>query len=101
MSSATDRTSVAPSPVEAGPGIPLLPFGLSLSTFLAVTFVLCTVADVVPWLQDVHVLKVLYPDIDWVRPEMIAIGTIWAFLTGWYVALGFGSLYNFFVARTR
>ena len=83
------------------PVIALIPLGLSLSTFLAVSFLLCAVADVIPWLQDFHLLKALYPDIDWARPEMIGVGVVWAFLTGWYVALGFGSLYNFFSARAR
>ena len=32
---------------------------------------------------------------------MIGAGTVWAFLSGWYVALAFGSLYNYFAARAR
>ena len=101
MSSTFDRVRAAPSHLDVRPGIPLVPLGLSLSIFLAVSFALCAVADVIPWLQDFHFLKALYPDIDWARPEMIAVGVVWAFLSGWYVALGFGSLYNFFVARSR
>ncbi len=101
MSSIVDRAPSAHAPSGARPGIPLVPFGLSLSIFLAVSFLLCAVADVIPWLKDFHFLKALYPDIDWARPEMIAVGVVWAFLSGWYVALGFGSLYNFFVARAR
>ena len=55
----------------------------------------------IPWLQDFHLLKALYPDVDWARPEMIGAGAVWAFLSGWYVALAFGSLFNFFAARAR
>lgn len=87
--------------VGAGPAIRLVPLGLSLSIFFAVSFLLCAVADVIPWLQDFHLLKALYPDVDWARPEMIGAGAVWAFLSGWYVALAFGSLFNFFAARAR
>ena len=88
---------------EAGarPAIRLVPLGLSLSIFFAISFLLCAVADVIPWLQDFHFLKAFYPDIDWARPEMIGAGAVWAFLSGWYVALAFGSLYNYFAARAR
>jgi hypothetical protein len=101
MSSIVDRAAPAHAHPGTRPGIPLVPLGLSLSIFFAVSFLLCAVADVIPWLQDFHFLKALYPDIDWARPEMIAVGVVWAFLSGWYVALGFGSLYNFFLARAR
>lgn len=101
MSTTVDSTQSTHTHPGARPGIQLVPFGLSLSIFLAVSFALCAVADAIPWLQDFHFLKALYPDIDWARPEMISVGVVWAFLSGWYVALGFGSLYNFFVARAR
>jgi hypothetical protein len=97
MSSTVDRVPVA----HARPAIAIVPLGFSLSIFLAVSFVLCAVGDVIPWLQDFHFLKALYPDVDWTRPEMIGAGAIWAFLTGWYIAVFLGSLYNFFVGRAR
>ena len=100
MSSTVDRVPREHT-AKAPPAIALVPFGLSLSIFLAITFLLCAVADVIPWLQDFHFLKALYPDVDWTSPAMIAGGAVWAFLTGWYVALVFGSLYNFFAARQR
>jgi uncharacterized sodium:solute symporter family permease YidK len=89
------------TPAGPRPAIALIPFGLSLSIFLAIAFLLCSVAEILPWLQDFHFLKALYPDIDWTRPEMVVAGVVWAFLTGWFIALGFGSLYNFFSARFR
>lgn len=99
--STLDRDRAAQGHIDTRPRIPLGPFGLSMSIFLAISFLLCSVADVIPWFQDVHLLKALYPDMDWSRPEMIAVGMVWASLSGWYVAVGFGSLYNFFVARVR
>ena len=99
--STIDKYPLGRQDVGARPAIPLIALGLSLSIFFAVSFLLCAVADVIPWLQDFHFLKALYPDVDWARPEMIGAGAVWAFLSGWYVALAFGSLYNFFAARGR
>ena len=90
-----------PAHAKSRPAIALVPFGFALSIFLAVSFLLCAVADVIPWFQDFHFLKALYPYVDWANPTMIAVGAIWAFLSGWYVALVFGSLYNFFAGRAR
>ena len=101
MSSTIEHMRVDRPHEKARPAVALMPLGLSLSIFLAISFLLCAVADLVPWLQDFHLLKALYPDIDWAKPEMIGVGVVWAFLTGWWVALGFGSLYNFFAARAR
>ena len=101
MSSIDKSIPLGRAHLVAGPAIRLVPLGLSLSIFFAVSFLLCAVADVIPWLQDFHFLKALYPDVDWARPEMIAAGAVWAFLSGWYVALAFGSLYNYFAARAR
>ena len=98
MSSTIDRIPAGRVHTKAPPAIAIVPLGLSLSIFLAVSFLLCTVADVIPWLQDFHFLKALYPDIDWASPVMMVAGTVWAFLSGWYVAVLFGSLYNFFAA---
>lgn len=80
-------------------GVPIVPLGLALSIFCALTFVLCAVAALIPGLRDIHILQALYPAFDWTRPELIAIGAIGAFACGWYIALVAGGLYNFFAAR--
>lgn len=80
-------------------GIRLVPFGLSLSIFLAVTFALCAIGELIPGLQSIHILSVLYPNVDWTQPGLLLAGVVWAFVTGWYVALAFGSLYNLFNGR--
>ncbi|MDP1630231.1 MAG: hypothetical protein Q8L66_02290 [Caulobacter sp.] len=76
--------------------IRLIPFGLSLSIFLAITFALCAIGELIPGLEGIHFLSVLSPDIDWTQPRLLLAGVAWAFMTGWYVALVFGSLYNLF-----
>ena len=71
---------------------------LSLSLFLALSFVLCVLLGlVVPdfgiptWLQ-------FLPGFTWLTwPSFL--GLIESFAYGWYVALIFGPLFNFFAAR--
>lgn len=80
-------------------GIRLVPLGLSLSTFLAITFVLCVIGDLIPVLRGIHLLSAIYPDANWTRPELLITGTIWSFAAGWYITLVFGTLYNLFSGR--
>jgi len=101
MSSTSDRGQSERTHAKAPPAIALVPLGLSLSIFLAISFLLCAVGELIPGLQNFHFLRALYPDTDWTRPEMIGAGAVWAFLVGWYVALGVGSLYNFISPRAR
>lgn len=81
--------------------IPLVPLGLALSIFLAISFGLCALGGLVPGLEGLHFLSALYPDIDWARPELIVAGMAWSFGVGWYTALVFGSIYNAFAPRRR
>jgi hypothetical protein len=81
-------------------GITLVPFGLSLSIFLTITFLLCAIGNFIPGLETIHFLSALYPDIDWTKPGPLIAGVVWAVGMGWYVALVFGSLYNLF-SRSR
>lgn len=81
--------------------IPIVRLGLSLSCFLAISFGLCAAANVIPGLKSIHLLSALYPNIDWTRPELLIAGVVWAFATGWFVALGFGTLYNLFGGSRR
>ena len=79
--------------------IPLKAFGLSLSSFFAITYVLCVASGVIfpdwsmhqPWLQ-------FFPGFEWLTVKGFAIGLAEAVAYGWYVALLFGWLYNFFAA---
>lgn len=84
-----DRTNV----------VPIGPFGLSLSAFFAISFLLCVafrliVPDVgnhLPWFQ-------FLPGFDW-TPSGILLGLIESIAYGWYVAVVFGWLLNFFVSQ--
>lgn len=77
--------------------LPLVPLGLSVSTFFVITYVLCILFGLVvpdwsmhqPWLQ-------FFPGFEWLTVQGFLIGLVEAFVYGWYVALLFGWLFNFF-----
>jgi hypothetical protein len=74
--------------------------GLSLSLFLALSFVLCVLLGLVvpdfgmhrPWLQ-------FLPGFTCLTWPSFFLGLIESFAYGWYVALIFGPVFNFFAAR--
>ena len=80
--------------------IPIMALGLSLSLFLALSFVLCVLLGVVvpdfglhqPWLQ-------FLPGFTWLTWPSFFLGLAESFAYGWYVALIFGPLFNFFAGR--
>lgn len=81
--------------------MPIKTFGLSLSAFFAITYLLCValrlvVPDVgnhLPWFQ-------FLPGFEW-TPFGMLLGLIESVGYGWYVALVFGALFNFFVSHRR
>ncbi|WP_290996174.1 DUF5676 family membrane protein [Hyphomicrobium sp.] len=86
-------------PTDARQGLPIGVFGTSLSIFFAVTYLLCValrlfvpdVSNHLPWFQ-------FFPGFDW-TPFGILLGLIESLAYGWYVALVFGWLFNFFISR--
>lgn len=80
-------------------GVAIVPLGLSLSIFMAVSFLLCTLGSFLPGLETLHFLSALYPGLDWTSPALILAGAAWAFACGWYIAVFCGLLYNLFAAR--
>ena len=89
-----------PLTVQAVPRIPVIALGMSLGLFLAVTFILCVGFDLLfpdhamyeSWLR-------LLPGVTWLSWSSFFLGLAESFGYGWYVALIFGPLYNFFAAR--
>lgn len=89
-----------PLPVQAIPRIPVIALGMSLGLFLAITFILCVGFDLLfpdqamyqSWLR-------LLPGVTWLSWSSFFLGLAESFGYGWYVALIFGPLYNFFAAR--
>jgi len=80
-------------------GVAIVPLGLSLSIFMAASFLLCALGGFLPGLENLHFLAALYPSLDWTSPALIVAGAAWAFAFGWYVAVFCGLLYNTFSGR--
>jgi hypothetical protein len=89
--------------LPAGSGavrIPLAALGLSLGIFFLITFVLCVGYDLLfpgqamyqSWLR-------LLPGFAWLSWRSFGLGLVESFAYGWYVALVFAPLFNFFAAR--
>jgi hypothetical protein len=93
-------SSHAPASAKHTLPIPLLPLGLSLSLFFAISFLGCILLGLIvpdggmhrPWLQ-------FFPGFEWLTPWSVVTGLIWTQLYGWWTALVFGSLFNFFATR--
>jgi 2TM family of unknown function (DUF5676) len=98
MNTAENPRGAARAPAR----IPVVAFGLSLSLFLALTFVLCVLFGLVlpdwslhqPWLQ-------FLPGFTWLTWPSFLLGLIESFAYGWYVAVIFAPLYNLLAARSR
>ena len=97
------RASGAPLPVRAVRTIPVLALGMGLSLFLAVSYVLCVLGYLLfPSLPIEHsALAIFLPGFTLLSWQSFFLGLAESFGWGWYVALVFGPLYNFFAARAR
>ncbi len=80
--------------------VSVLALGMSLGAFLAITFVACVLFDLwFPALAMNAVWSPLLPGFSWLSWSSFFIGLIESFAYGWYVALVFGPLFNFFSRR--
>lgn len=74
--------------------------GWTLSSFFVITYVLCIASGILipdwemhrPWLQ-------FFPGFEWLTVPGFFIGLAESIVYGWYVAVVFAPLYNFFKAR--
>ena len=96
------RRPGTPLMVTRAARIPVIPLGLSLGLFFTFTFVLCVGFDLLfpgqamyqSWLR-------LLPGFTWLTWPSFLLGVVESFVYGWYVALIFGPLFNFFAARFK
>jgi hypothetical protein len=80
--------------------IAVIPLGLSLGLFFVITFVLCVLYGLATPAEPMHrLLPMLLPGFTWISWPSFLLGLAWAFGYGWYVALIFAPLHNFFAAR--
>jgi len=86
--------------VRAAPQIPIVALGWSLGIFLALTFVLCVGFGLLfPGATMYQAWLPLLPWVTWISWTSFALGLVETFAYGWFVALIFGPLFNFFSAR--
>lgn len=95
-------TASTSATVDAAPRLPLVAFGMSLSLFLAITYLLCVLYGLIVTDQGMHqLLGLVLPGFTWITWPSFFLGLVWALIYGWYVAIVFTPLFNFFTTRTR
>jgi hypothetical protein len=82
-------------------GISLFAVGHATSIFLAITFAVCVGFDLLfPSHAMYQSWQKLLPGFEWISVKSFTVGLIESYGYGWYVALIWVPLYNFFAART-
>ena len=93
----------ASRPEDAGSTarLPVGALGMALSLFLSLSFGLCVVVHLfVPaWPAERSVLAAVMPGFDVLTWSAVLLGLVKSYAAGWYVALVFGPIYNFFFDR--
>jgi len=90
-----------PLPTRNPKCIPIFSLGMSLGLFLALTFVLCVGFGLLfPGQAMYETWFRLLPGFTWLSWPSFFLGLAESFAYGWYVALVFGPLYNFFVTHS-
>lgn len=83
-------------------GISLAAVGHATSLFLAITFVLCVGFDLlVPKYAMYRAWQVFLPGFEWLSWKSFLIGLIEVWSYGWFFALIWVPIYNFFAARAQ
>jgi len=90
-------------PSYAGRTIPVFAFGMSLSLFFVISYVICVIGYLLlPGLPINHAaLAIFLPGFELLTLPSFVLGLVESFAYGWYIALIFGPLYNFFANRWR
>ena len=73
--------------------------GWGFSAALVVLFVLCMLAALFMPMRVAHGWVALFSDAPIDSPRAWADGLIWSVVAGWLIALVFGTVYNWIVAR--
>ena len=88
-------------PTHSAHAVPVYALGMSLSLFLSLSYVLCVLGYLAfPDLPINHAaLSIFLPGFELGNWPTFFIGLVESYAYGWYIALVFGSLYNFFATR--
>jgi uncharacterized protein DUF5676 len=81
--------------------ISVIAFGMSLSLFFVISYVICIIGYLIfPGLPINHAaLSIFLPGFELLTWQTFLLGLIESFAFGWYIALIFGPLFNFFAHR--
>lgn len=80
----------------------IIPVGMSVGLLFAISYVLCVALGLVWWDAGLHQPWLQFlPGFSWLSPGTFLLGLVESFAYGWYVALVFVPLFNFFNARFR
>ena len=84
-----------------GTSISVVTLGLSLSVFFVISYLICVLGYMLfPSLPIEHAaLSVFLPGFELLSWRSYFLGLVESFVWGWYIALGFGALYNFLRRR--
>jgi len=88
---------------SGSPHLSLPVLGASLSTTFVITYVLCILYGLLGFSPAAHdsILPSILPGFTWITWPSFFLGAIEVFVYGWYFALVFGAVFNFFAARLR
>ena len=94
------RIAVRPNGGQAA-SIRIVTVGLSLSVFFVISYVICIAGYLLlPGFPVQHsALSIFLPGFELLTWQSYFLGLIESFIWGWYIALVFGPIYNFFSRR--
>jgi 2TM family of unknown function (DUF5676) len=80
--------------------IPVMALGMALSLFLVISYLICVTTYFIPGLPISHaMLTIFLPGFELLNWQSFFLGLVESFAWGWFFALIFGPLYNFFALR--
>lgn len=89
-------------PIGTERHISLAAFGMSLGLFLVITYLVCVLYGLAVSDAGMHqFLAAVLPGFTWLTWPSFFLGLVESFLYGWYTAVVFVPLYNWFADRFR
>jgi len=87
--------------IPKSPRIPIVALGWSLGIFFAITYTLCVAFDLLwPSVAMNKVWLPLLPWVSWISISSFLLGLFETLLYGWFVAVIFAPLFNFFARKS-
>jgi len=94
------NAAVPPAPAQNARTISVLALGMALSLFLVISYLICITTYFIPGLPVSHAMLLVWlPGFGLLSWQSFLLGLVESFAWGWYVALIFGPIYNFFALK--